>query len=88
LQVNGAAHDPQVIVPPQPSLCVPQVCPPVHAVLGTHMHVLVELLQLCPAGQVPQSIAGHPGGVNVPHTRPAGQVVGQLVWQWPAASQN
>jgi hypothetical protein len=82
---------PQATWPPQPSACVPQVCPPVHVVTFVQPQTFgvpgLPPPHVRPVAQVPQLTAGQPAGVTVPQLSPAGQVVGQLAAQVPEVLQ-
>jgi hypothetical protein len=78
-QVWFVPHVPHAIVPPQPSDCVPHVCPPVQAIFGGQPQTFgmegIWPPQIAGDAQVPQLICRpHPSG-TMPQLSPTGQVV-------------
>jgi hypothetical protein len=75
-------HAPQLIVPPQVSLIVPQLSGEGQPVSLLHPQTFgtpgFPAPQVWPVGHVPQLMGWQPGAVNVPQLSPAGHVGEQL----------
>ena len=90
VQLAGAVQLPQLMVPPQPSDCVPQFAPPEQVVAGTQLLTQVPDVevtvswQAVPEGQVgPQLIVPPQPSGSLPQVAPAVQVVFGVHWHVP-----